>query len=579
MKSRLILSFLSLAVLAGCAGNGTGKVTEESAEPVSAKADRIIVGHIVTMDENKPVAEAMTVKDGIIQYVGSRRVAEAMSDANTVVMDYGDNYIYPGFLESHAHGAAAGFRMAGQADLGPCNTIEECVEVMKAWIAEHPDKDVYLGCGWRPWIISNPDAASLDAICPDKPMALNSVDGHSMWVNSAMMKQNGIDREYAQKMGAAQVHVDADGNPAGLLTESAANAVIASIQSTVEDYKEYILAWQDFAFAHGYTAATEAGVELASPVTPLAYAALAEEGKLKLRTYAYHLVRDDSDTPDVDSDIAVEMAEDLNSEYFRVIGLKIFIDGVIEARTGWMLNDYLDEPGYHGLERYSNHDVAVRLIENAGRNGMGVHAHTIGDGAVRFMMDAIAEAETETGNFDQRNILVHLQAVDPEDIRRFGEYNVIAGTASLWVPKSANVLKQEVAYIGAEQAEKSYPIKSFLDAGAVVVSHTDFPVSPVMSIPETVYTGVLRKSPGKGLDTQRGPQEGVTRMDVLKSLTTNVAYLWHMEDRLGSLAPGKVANVTVYDTDFLNAPIEEVPAAKLISTVIDGEEVYSSTEK
>ena len=324
MKSRLIFLFLSLAVLSGCAGHGAGKATEADVEPVSVKADRMIVGHIITMDENKPLAEAMTVKDGIIQYVGSRRVAETMSDANTVVMDYGDNYIYPGFLESHAHGAAAGFRMAGQADLGPCNTIEECVAVMKAWIDEHPDKDVYLGCGWKPWIISEPDAASLDAICPDKPMALNSVDGHSMWVNSAMMKLAGIDKEYAKKMGAAQVHADADGNPSGLLTESAGTSIMKCIVSTVDDYKEYVLAWQDFAFAHGYTAATEAGVELASKVAPQAYAELASEGRLKLRTYAYHLVSDDSVTPEEDAAEAVRMADELNSEYFRIVGLKIF---------------------------------------------------------------------------------------------------------------------------------------------------------------------------------------------------------------------------------------------------------------
>lgn len=568
-----VIALLSLAVLAGCAGSGNQSAQKTSATSLAGKADQLILGNIITMNEYKPTAEAMTVKNGLIQYVGSKEVAQAMCDENTEILDYGTNSIYPGFLEPHAHGHAAGLRMAGQAKLS--GGIEACVATMQQWMEEHPDKDIFSGGGWEPWTIENPTKEPLDAICPDKPMALSSVDGHSMWVNSAMLKLRGIDAAYAKEKGPALVRVDENGEPTGLLTESEAIAIATMGNHTIEDWKEYLLAWQDFAFSHGYTAAAEAGVELASPMSKEAYLSLANEGKLKLRTFAYRLVADGNTTPEEEVAKAVEECK-LNSEYYKVIGMKIFIDGVVEAHTGWLTDGYNDMPGYCGLQRYANHDVAVRLIKAASDAGLSVHAHTIGDGAVQFMIDAIAEAETETGNFDMRNILVHLQIVKPEQISKFAEYNIVAGTAPLWTPKSPSVLAQEISYVGEERAEAAYPIESFIKAGAVNVSHTDYPVSTVVSIPRCIYMGVMRAKPEDPEASQRNAAECISRIDVLKSLTTNVAYQWHQEDRLGSLEVGKVANASIYDKDFLKDPIEEVATSELIATIVDGKVVYKA---
>ncbi len=571
---KITIALLSLAALAGCSGSGSRCAQSSAGTSLAGKADQLILGNIITMSEYKPTAEAMTVKNGLIQYVGSKDVALALCDDNTEVLDYGTNSVYPGFLEAHAHGHAAGLRMAGQAKLG--GSMEDCVETMKQWMQDHPGSDVYNGGGWEPWTILNPTKEPLDAICPDKPMALSSVDGHSMWVNSAMLRMRGIDAAYAKEKGPSLVHVDENGEPTGLLTESEAIAIASMGQHTLDEWKEYLLAWQDFAFQHGYTAAAEAGVELASPMSKEAYVALANEGKLKLRTFAYRLVADNSTTPEEDVAKAVEEANAMNSEYYKVIGMKIFIDGVVEAHTGWIKEGYKDQPGFYGLQRYADHDIAVRLIKAASDAGLNVHAHTIGDGAVGFMLGAIAEAETETGNFDMRNILVHLQIVDPEQISKFAEYNVVAGTAPLWTPKSPSVLKQEIEYVGEEMAEAAYPIASFINEGVVNVSHTDYPVSTVVSIPRCIYMGVMRATPGTGLTTQRNAAECISRMDVLKSLTTNVAYQWHQEDRLGSLEVGKIANASVYTKDFLKDPIEEVAAAELVATIVDGKVVYKS---
>lgn len=577
MKHLHILAALcAIITSAACGGSGqAGKAGTES-EAVSVKADRLVLGNIITVNEYKPVAEAFTVKDGIIQFVGSEAGARAMCDGHTEVLDFSGNYVYPGFLEAHAHGLGAGVRMVGQADLTAGKTVEDYLRILKEWVDSHPDKELISGGGWAPWAIEEPTKEMIDAVCPDKPVILQSVDGHSMWVNSRLLEQQHIDREYAAKMGPEQVHVDADGNPTGLLTEGATTPLMAISKFSVDDFKKFILAWQDFAFSKGYTCAAEAGVELAGQGTKQAYSELGAEGRLKLRTYAYHLVADASRTPEADVAAAVEDVRLYNNEYFKVVGMKVFIDGVIEAHTGWLLDDYADQPGYHGLERYNDHGTAVRLIEEADRHGLSVHAHTIGDGAVRFMLDAIEEASRVTGDFDQRNILVHLQLVDPADYVRFADYGVIAGTAPLWTPKFPGTFSQECSYVGEERAERAYPIKSIIDAGIVNVSHTDYPVSTQMGIPLTFYEGVMRSVPGGGKELQRGPGEVMSRMDVLKSMTANVAYLWREEGRLGSIEVGKIANATVFDKNFLTDPIEEIPGARLVATVVDGNIVYSA---
>lgn len=136
----------------------------------------------------------------------------------------------------------------------------------------------------------------------------------------------------------------------------------------------------------------------------------------------------------------------------------------------------------------------------------------------------------------------------------------------------------EVAYVGKEWADNAYPIKSFYDAGANVVFHSDYPVSPMLDYRLSIYMAEKRAVP-KALidgDTQRNAKEAITREQSLRAMTINVARQFHQEDRLGSLEFGKIANMTVYDCDFLHDDIEKVVEAKLVATIVDGEEVYKA---
>ena len=539
----------------------------------------IILGNIITMDEKRPFAKAALVKNGVFAYIGSAEEARKLAGADAQVLDYGDNYIYPGFLESHCHGHLAGDRFIGQANLGQVGLTDYAKyrEIIKQYIAQNPQREFYLASGW----VENDEyvtKAYLDDICSDKPLFLHTGGGHSMLLNSKALEWAGIDAAYAKKYGYEQVHVDENGEPDGYVCEAPVFEIVPKLPTTLEDAKNYLLAWQDFALSSGFTAVADAGAEVVYHDSPKAYHELEKEGKLKMRSYAYMYVTDNvADPKEEIARIAAQRAE-LSGEYFHIVGAKAFLDGVTEAHTAWQNQDYLDQPGYHGVERFNDHDKMVQLIVEADKEGMSVHVHSEGGGATHFMLDCIEDAEKITGNLDQRNVLAHLHFVTDEDIRRMGATGSIPAVPPLWTAKiPGGPYEQEVSYVGQELTDQAYPIKSFYDAGANVVFHSDFPVSPMMNVKYSIYMAEKRNTPKEmlgGICQPRNIKEAITREQSLRAMTINVARQWHQEHRMGSIEFGKIANMTVFDCDFLHDDIEKVAQANIIATIVDGEEVY-----
>ena len=166
-----------------------------------------------------------------------------------------------------------------------------------------------------------------------------------------------------------------------------------------------------------------------------------------------------------------------------------------------------------------------------------------------------------------------------EDIRRMAATGSVPAVAPLWSPKTPGMTDQEVIYVGQELSDQSYPIKSFYEAGANVVFHSDYPVSPMMDIKLSIYTAEKRNYPKDvlgGVASPRNMEEAITREQSLRAMTINVARQFHQEHRMGSIEFGKIANMTVFDCDFLHDDIEKVGKANIIATIVDGEEVYKA---
>ena len=561
----LLLGLVLAAVIAaaGCVGEET--------------ADTIFYGNVITADDSNPVAEAVAIKDGIIVFVGSEADAEAFIDEKTEIVDYRGYSIYPGFLEAHNHVGLAGMRDFGMAKLTTGVPLEVNVKEIQKYIEENPGKDCYIGSGWF-FTGEEPTAAMLDAVAPDVPVILQTLDAHAAWVNSKELEILNYSPEYIKAMGPQQIHVDANGKPTGFLEELPAMSLGKNFPYSVEDLKEFTLKWQDWMLSLGYTGVADAGVELFGDKSVQVYEELAKEGKLKMRIYGLSMVDDNTDTPEEDMAKIAELAKNINTEYFKIIGAKVFLDGVVPTHTAWMLEPYKDMPESTGVKRFSDTDKLARLITAADKYGMLVHAHTLGDGAVHTFVDAVEKSVQETGNYDQRNAAAHLQFIAEEDKERFGKYGIVAVTGYLWSPPSP-ATPLEAAAVGADRIPEGFPAKTLINSGAVIVGHTDYPVSPAISVPEAIYAGVTREEPF-GLFGARNPeQEALTREEVLSSLTRNVAYMWHEEDRMGSLEKGKIANMAVLAVDFLHDDMEDIAQATLrknVATIVDGTIVYEA---
>ena len=539
----------------------------------------LILGNIITVDDKRPFAKAALVKDGVFAYIGSAAEARRLAAADAQVLDYGDCYVYPGFIEAHCHGHFAGDRAVGQANLMQVGLTDYAKyrEIIKDFIANNPQRPFYVAAGW----VENDEYVTksyLDDICSDKPLIMQTGGGHSMLLNTKALQWAGIDAAYARQYGYDQVHVDSNGEPDGYICENPVVEIMPKIPVTLADAKNYLLVWQDFALSNGYTAVGDAGTELFYKQSPQAYYELEQEGRLRLRTYAYALTTDN--VADPKAEVARVAADRVryNGEYFQYVGIKAFLDGVTEAHTGWQNQDYLDQPGYHGVERFNDHDKMVQLLVEADKEGLSVHVHSEGGGATHFMLGCIEDAEKITGDMDQRNVLAHLHFVTDEDIRRMAATRSIPAVAPLWSPAVPGVYDQEVAYVGQELAHQGYPVKSFYDAGANVVFHSDYPVSPMMNVKYSFYMAEKRAAPAGFLglpdNTQRNIEEAVTREQSLRAMTINVARQFRQEHRMGSIEFGKIANMAVFDCDFLHDDIDKVAQANVVATIVDGEEVY-----
>lgn len=551
---------------------------------LSGKADLLVLGNIITVDENQLFAEAMTIKNGYVQFVGSKEAALQFCGNNTEVVDYGKDSVYPGFMEAHCHGGSAGM-LESTCKLFDCNSFEDYKKTIRDYIAADPGKEVYRISGWRNIKGIPPTAKLLDEVTPGNTLILgNSMDGHCFLVNSNCLKKiEEYDSKFFDGFDEGEVPRDPETHrPTGYFCESAAQKVQKLIPVDIETAKKSIMQWQQFAFKNGFVAAAEAGVNLTT-IFPDAYKALADEKKLQLRTRAYWNVVMSEATEAKVKEIE-QMAKTQADEYYKIVGLKLFIDGVVESHTALLTQPYTDKPELIGLDRYKDASgdpdaTLKKIVLAAHKHGLPTHTHTIGDGAVKKMLDAIEYAKNTTGDFSIRDMLAHLELVRTEDIRRFAQLNVSAITAALWGPLNAiTPIEEEVGYLG-DRAYHNYEVmNSFVKVGVNCAQHTDYPVSQAFGVPRTFYCGITRCLPpvpgGDMKDTERLAEEAVTRLEMLKELTINVAKLWNEENHMGTLTPGKVANYVVYDRDFIDDDAMEIPSANLKHVVIDGKEVY-----
>ena len=537
-------------------------------------ADTVIYGNFYTVDKKNPKAEAVAIKDGIFIYVGNAEGVKNYIGENTEVVKNDDGLIIPGMTDGHAHGNFAAIQLF-MCSLHSCNTLEEIRESLKKFIAEHEDFDVISGMGWNYTTFdeNGPNAAMIDDLT-DKPMVLLDVGGHAYWLNSAMMKLKGIDKN-TPDVNDGVIYRDAEGNPTGYFKEGAVVYFSEYVfHFPLEQYKQAILYFQNMAFSKGLTMYFDPIVNFNGIETGVekVYQQLDAEGKLKIHVHGgYQVLADKNPVAGVER--AAQLRKESKSANFDLDHIKILLDGVIESKTAYLNEPYSNnddsEKDFRGLVLFDE-DTLTATLKRANELGLITHIHSMGDGATKTSLDSHEKAGTTP---KMRNAITHLQLVNPKDILRMAKLGIVAVTNPYWFTKDLSY-DLSVACIGEKRAEEQYPMKALFDAGIVVTTASDYPILTVFNPLQDIQRGVMRQLPNQP-ETLMGGNERVTVEKMIEAVTLNGAYQLKCEDKLGSITVGKQADLVVLDLDIIACKPENIADTKVLKTMVGGEWVFT----
>jgi len=548
-------------------------------------AKKIINAKVYTVDEDRPWAEAVAVKDGKIVAVGSNAEINDYQLESAELIDAEGKLVLPGFIDNHCHPTAYTYK-ANAADLFACSNVEEYQEALKRYSENHPGLEVIKGVGWfySDFPAGGPDKKDLDLVISDKPVMIYSGDLHSLWVNSKALEMAGVDRDSESPYGGEFVK-DKNGDPTGYINEAPAVKVIESRISSfgVEEYKKGILKFFAHANEAGITTVHDAGI-LEENGLP-AYKALKED-EYTVNVFCDCIITPGTITKPDDIMGQISKYKETQSRYFQCNTVKFFMDGVPEANTAVIEEDYLNDPGNKGEPQWKDLNLFNQACEFADKQGLQIHVHAIGDRAVRYTVDALEYAAARNGKRDSRHMIAHLQLCSGEDVRRMKELETVIVPTAFWFEKGDLYYQVELFNLGKDRADHEYKMKSFIDAGLVVACGSDAPVGISVPITKVPFAPVLAIQQGitrcnvfldaSELENVLNPEERVSLEDMIRTYTINGAVSNFAEDRIGSVTVGKDADLIILDQDLFSIPTTDIYKTGIALTIFKGEVVYQS---
>ncbi len=539
------------------------------------KADQVFKnGLIYTVDRERTWGQAVAIAQDKIIYVGSDQGVESFVGSGTSVTDLEGKMILPGFVEAHAHPSHA-MDLVGNISLYSLDSLEAYEKAISEFVDGHPDKEFYRGSGWADTLFPNlgPTKEILDAIIPDRPIAIVSYDGHSLWVNSVTLERAQIHKDTPDPEGGRIERDLESGGPSGTLRETAFKLVESVIPDyTLEERKHALLAYQEMASQAGITMSHDAMLDSQAIA---AFNALAKEGKLKMRFRGSITVDPDLDLKEQIDMVLGERADNAHP-YFQTPAAKIFVDGVVEGGTAYLLEPYAHRPDFRGEPIWGPGILKAATVA-LDKEQIQIHYHVIGDAATRITLDALEQAQDANGKRDSRHLVTHLHLVASEDIRRFAQLGIVGVPQPFWFKIDEYYSELALPYLGKERAEKQYPMQSFIDAGVIMASASDFPVTIPFDPLIAIQTGITRSAIDDSSNRSLWPEEKASLEDMIVSFTYNGAYANFLENETGSIEVGKQADMIVLDQNLFEIPTNEIANTKVLLTLVDGKEVYRAS--
>ncbi len=532
--------------------------------------------------DGSPATE-VAVAGGTIAAVGSATdgAAADLAGPRTERVDLRGRALLPGFQDAHVHPAFAGVTMVGCNLIGAA-TLEEAIARINSYVAAHPDKEWVSGSGWRmEWFErGTPSRQLLDKLTGGRPAFLLNRDGHGGWASTRALEIAGFDARTPDPADG-RFERDQDGGLQGTAHEGAANLIGTFVpKPAFEERLAGLMLAQRHLHERGITGWQDAiiGAYLGSEDPLPVYLAAARSGQLTARVQGA-LWWDRARGADQIDEIRGRR-EAGQARRFRANTVKIMQDGVAENATAGLLEPYLDACGCQTSARGLSHVDPEELREHVtalDRLGFQVHFHAIGDRAVRECLDAVAAARAANGVNDNRHHIAHVQIVHPDDVPRFAPLGVTANMQALWAAHEPQMDELTIPFLGPERTARQYVFGDLARAGARLAAGSDWAVSSASPL-RAIHVAVNRSLAGSA-----GPQaepflpaQALDPAEAFGAYTIGSAFVNHLDDVTGSVAPGKLADLVVLDRDPLTGQPAEIVHTRVLATYVQGDLVHAS---
>ncbi|PIA48130.1 hypothetical protein AQUCO_01400604v1 [Aquilegia coerulea] len=533
-------------------------------------ADLVVTNaFIYTSDSSFPFAESMAIRDGRILRVGNHSSFQDLLRNGVKELNLNGKVVVPGFIDSHVHFLWGGLQMV-RVQLQGVNSKEGFVKMVKEAVAEKNQGCWVLGGGWNNelWGGDLPIASWIDEITPNNPVWLSRMDGHMGLANSLALKIAGI-TNYTKDPTGGTVMRTSGGEPTGLLIDSAMNLLVPQIpEVSVHERRDALVRASKLALRRGVTTVVDLGRYLPGATTEDVWADFSEvyqwadsKAEMLIRVCLFFPMETWSRLQDL-----ISKAGHIWSQWIYLGGVKAFVDGSLGSNSALFYEPYLDEPHNYGL-LVTEIDSLYNMTMASDKARLQVAIHAIGDKANDMILDMYNSVASSNGNRDRRFRIEHSQHLAPSAVSRFGRQKIIASVQPEHLLDDAGSVAKK---LGADRADKeSYLFGSLLANNAQLAFGSDWPVASINPL-GAIKTAMKRIPPG--WEKAWIPSECVSLSEALNAQTISAAYASFLDQELGSLSPGKLADFVVLSTSWDEFEVEA--SASIEATYVSGVQAY-----